>query len=274
MRRPNRVSMAMAILAPLAIPGVARAALTYYIDGNTDYTTDHGCGTNIAVSDDTQGMATALAFDGWTGSRYLDVDAWPSDFTEACSSSYGSGQDYLYGDGAMVSIFSGHANAGLLAFAYPHNSACQVELGPNARLGSMSGASAGYAFYYGCCTLQLDSLVNEANWEWTNQAFGFIDTEEDGDSDLSDFFADTYYQSNTGAWLDTLEDRPGWFTGNNSPIVVSYGPTSAAATTIQSSAALKQHTYLSPRGSGPSCGAGQPLFYYVYSYINNNNGCS
>jgi hypothetical protein len=124
---------------------VAQAApYTFYIDGNTNYGTDHGCGTNNNLSDDTASLASQLIADGsWSGSHYTDTNAWPQDFFESCSSTYGAGGlDNIYADASLLSVFSGHANSGFLTFAYPHNGVCDVSVGTNSRLGSMNGGQS------------------------------------------------------------------------------------------------------------------------------------
>jgi hypothetical protein len=274
MRRPRPlISLSIALCAiAFAVQRRAQASYSFYIDQNTSYSTNHGCGTNNDLDDDTASLASQLTTDGWTGSHFVDANAWPADFTEACSSTYGTGDDSYYADSAYLSIFSGHANAGYLAFAYPHNSVCSVDLGANARLGSMAGDTSGVAIFYGCCTLKLSSLTSKANWQWTNQNLGFLDTESDGDDDIKNFFNGTSSSANIYQWTADLEDRPGWFTGDNSPIVVSYGADETSAGYVEDYGDLYYQVYLYTRSGGPSCGQGQPGFWYNYYYIDNNNG--
>jgi hypothetical protein len=266
-----------AVAASMALPMLYSAssmAYTYYIDQNVNYPGNSGCPGNNTLSDDTASFASAMNSDGWTGQHWVDQNAWPQDFYESCSSSYGTGGlDSTYGDGALVSVFSGHANAGYLTYGYANNGQCAVDLHNNARLGSMYGAQSSYAIYYGCCTLKESSLVNEANWEWTNQAFGFIDAEEDGNDQLKDFYNDTSTVINKTSWLNHMESRPGWFQGSNSPMVVSYGYNQTDATYVQNQSWIRNPgVFQAPRGGGPSCGQGQPSFYYIYVFINHNNG--
>jgi hypothetical protein len=247
----------------------------YFIDQQMNYETDHGCGVQDNCDNDTLAAAWALEFRGWVGNQYVDDAAWPQDFMESCPDpKYGAGGlDNLYGDNAKITIFSGHANAGKLSYAYPHNGICDVIFSSNMRLGSMGGAQASHGIFYGCCTMPISSLVAHANRQWLSQAFGFLDDEANDTEMLAEFIYATETQSNVGAWLSEMEDRPAWFTGDNSPIVVSYGATAAAASFMHSYSAIYRNNVMTHRDNGPSCGAGQPRFTYTYTAINHNNGC-
>lgn len=59
-----------------------------------------------------------------------------------------------------------------------------------------------------------------------------------------------------------MEDKPGLFTGDNSPIVVSYGATSAEANDTHNNLKFKR-MILQRRPGGPTCGGGPPGFFFV-----------
>jgi len=284
MKRTHRIPILVGVFAALiAIPaGVANATYSYYIDGNTSYSTNHGCGTNNDLDDDTASLASYLwnNGNGWTGNHWLDTNAWPQDFVEACASTpFGAGGlDSSFADSAFLSVFSGHMNSGQMFYAYPHTESgvamCSVTVGTNSRLGSMAGAQSNMMIYYGCCSLAISGLVNNANVQWNTQAAGFLDDESDGVDDIKNFAAGTVYGSpNITQWTEDLEDRPWWFTGDNSPIVVSYGADQTTAQNVETYAALLHTQALYPRATGPSCQQGQPYFWYNYYYIDHHNVC-
>src|SRR4051794_7537075 len=70
-----------------APPAFAQA--TYYIDESTDFT-GNGC-QNKDLNDVTSSLRGALDATGWSGSRFVNALAWPQDFIESCSSSFGAG---------------------------------------------------------------------------------------------------------------------------------------------------------------------------------------
>ena len=139
------------------------------------------------------------------------------------------------------------------------------------RLGSMNGADSGYGMWLTSCTLNTDSLVAEANHQWLQQQFGYHNSPEIKD-DQPAWFARYVHSgwTNRSAWLDQMEDRPGWFTGDNSPIVVTYGQNEADCNNLAQTLSLGNS--VAPRGGGPSCGQGQPYFWYCGTLLN-NGGC-
>jgi len=85
-----------------------------------------------------------------------------------------------------------------------------------------------------------------------HQQFGFHNSPSIGDDGLASFFNSTASLTNRDAWLQELEDKPGWFTGDNSPVVLIFGASEADADTKNNSAKLKGGTYLTqaPRALG------------------------
>ncbi|HEX9942130.1 MAG TPA: hypothetical protein VGG03_08945 [Thermoanaerobaculia bacterium] len=249
----------------------AGAASTFYIDESLDFS-GNGC-QNADLNDVTSQLCDALRSAGWAGTRWVDANAWPQDFIESCSPLYGAGGlDSIYADAALLSVYAGHGNKGLLQWGYPRDGVCTIDFSKNMRLGAMSGAASGFGIYITSCTLHTSSLVDGGNWQWLRQQFGYHNSPSVHGDGAKNFFNGTGSKSNKNSWLGAMEDRPGWFTGDNSPIVVSYGATASEALAVHNDAALKRQIYTSPRPGGPGCGGGQPLFYYVYTFYDHGDG--
>jgi hypothetical protein len=210
---------------------------------------------------------------GWTGSRYVNGDAWPQDFIESCSGTYGNGGvDNIAADSQNLAVFAGHGNVGLLAFSHKRDNVCSVDFSSDMRLGSMSGATAAVAMYLSCDALQVSSLPNEANWQWVRQQLGWTNTIGIGDDEPAWVFNATSQQcypffgcfaayTNADAWLAVMDE------GGRHPIAVSYATGETSCWYLHDTAKLKDNLFNYPRGSGPSCGAGQPGFYYCYETV-------
>lgn len=281
MRRSRFTGFAVGLTVLGMLIPTARAQ-SFYIDEMTDWT-GNGCQAED-LDECTSKITQRLQDAGWTGHRYVNSNAFPQDIVESCdASSYGpKGKDWQYGDGADLLIIDGHGNTGFLAFAYKRYDTCTVDLGSSgdvtkvgvARLGSMSGASASVAMWLTCCTLKKESLTAHANHQWLRQQLGFHGEALLGDTMPRDFWDENYSKSNKQAWLDSMEDAWGWFTGDNSPIVVSYGSSSDQATDNHNSMSL-YHNVQFPRAGGPACGGRQPRFYYVLTVRDHGSeGCN
>ncbi len=245
----------------------------FFIDETTDF------GNGCAESDlgaITSGMATWLNSHGWSGSRYLNADAWPQDFWEACDAmTYGPGLDSTYGDNSLLSVYAGHGNTGYLFYGFAHDGQCKANLKGNMRLGSMSGSDAGYGMWLTSCTLKVESLPGYANYQWLRQQFGFHNSPQIPSGGPGGFFLmeETFatLRINSVAWRHQMEtDINGDDT--NSPVVVSYGTTAAEADNTRDSASFYTGAYVNDRDNGPTCKSPQPLFYY--NWVRENNGSS
>src|ERR1700690_1013475 len=85
----RRLVVPSLLAACFFLSGGARASQTYYIDEMTNYTNGNAC--DIAnVNTITSSLQSALASDGWGGHRYTESLAWPQDFWESCSTTYGT----------------------------------------------------------------------------------------------------------------------------------------------------------------------------------------
>jgi hypothetical protein len=256
-------------------------AARYFIDESTDFT-GNGC-QNEDLNTITSSLRSRLDANGWTGSRFTNGSAYPQDFVENCSSSFGAGGlDNAFSDGAVLSVYAGHGNVGAVQFGFARNNVCVVDMDGTfdmngsgmMRLGQMSGAQAGFGVWLTSCTLRNGTLPSNANFQWLRQQFGYHNSPSIGDNTPREWYDDIDPKSNKQAWLDAMEDKPGLFTGDNSPMVVSYGSTSANCTSTHNSTMLKRQI-LQPRGGGPSCGGGLPAFFWCATLRDNgtSSGC-
>jgi hypothetical protein len=279
MRRTGIV-LSCTLFGATCLSAPAVRAQSYFIDEGTDWT-GNGCeADNVeAVTAELRGL---LDNAGFSGNRFTNSAAWPQDVMESCSSNYGAnGLDSTYADTADLVVVAGHGNTGYLAFGYKRENKCIVDLGRStnlsrvgeARLGQMAGARASIGMWLTCCTLKKESLAGHANYQWLKQQLGFH-----GESDFNwhqpvEFLQNNQFESNTQSWLDAMEDRPGWFTGSNSAIVVSYGKTSAEANDYHNNLALMRNVVF-PRSGGPACTNGPPSFKYLYTLLDHgSDGC-
>jgi hypothetical protein len=168
-----RVTVGTGVSTALTLLVTGALAASYYIDESTNYE-GHGCSTNDNLNAVTRELKDLLDGAGWTGSRWVNEDAWPQDFVESCSASYGpGGLDEDYADNVTLSVFRGHGSAGFLGFGYPHDSWCGVTMRVHMRLGSMDGRHAAVAVYLSCRTMKVSKLPNGPNYNWLRQQFGF-----------------------------------------------------------------------------------------------------
>jgi hypothetical protein len=260
-------------------PALARAD-RYYIGESTDFS-GNGC-ENDDLNEITASLRTSLDNNGWSGSRYVNVQAWPHDLVESCSSgTFGAGLDSTYGDTRELAVYAGHGNAGILQWGFKRNSMCTVDFASSGnvstrgvmRLGQMSGATTVASMWLTSCTLKRDRLASKANFQWVRQQFGYHNSPSIGDDTPREFYDGVWPATNKESWLDHMEDKPGWFTGDNSPIVVSYGATAEEANRTHDGACLKRQI-LFHRTGGPACGGGPPLFFFVSTLRDNGTDSS
>jgi hypothetical protein len=248
--------------APLAAIGIACLAMatsawsqTYYIDEATNFSgARNTCGfIGGDLNTVTSTLRSALSSNGWSGQRWTNPDAWPQDFYESTIAGLG-GLDNIYGDNAQLTVYAGHGikksvGKPLLAFGAPHNGQCYLDLSPvgeggQALLGEGGGGKAAYAMWVTSCTLNLSYLSKLFDHD-IRQHFGYHNSPSVKDDQPRDFFNATNNKSNTRAWLDEMEDRPGWFTGDNSPIVLTWGADSADCDSVSDTAKLRGRSLLS-----------------------------
>jgi hypothetical protein len=239
----------------------AAAATTYYIDEGTDFT---GNGCEIAdVNTVTASLQTSLSSAGWTGSRYVNASAWPQDFIESCSSSYGSGGiDSSYGDSKALTVYAGPGSPHGIAFGYPHNGVCGVDMSASSRLGEMNGGQAVFGMWLACSVVQSSELGSNMYQRLQQQA-GWQNSIGIGDDEPRDFFNATSTKNNADAWLDQMSS------GGRDAILATFSNNSADCWTIHNNAKLKGDVYNSTMGGGSSCEGGQSLYYYCFEHVAN-----
>lgn len=268
--------LALAVAAILPTLELNAAAHTYYLGESSEYS-GHGCVYNPSLAKlpyDLNALAYSLTAAGWTGYYFAKDSDLPQFFVDWCKQS--DGFDVM-ADSQDLVVEIHHGNIGHFSFGYPSsNGRCSVNLKDDMRLGSMIGATASTAVFGSCCTLNRNYIASTANWQWTRQNIGFHDLASFDNGMFADWFEATEYNSwisNKEAWFTHFEDRPWWFTGDNSPIVISYGTSASDAQNTHNTARLGGGVLVSPRGGGPACGATtQPLFYYRFEYIDHGNG--
>lgn len=285
-RRVRVVDFLFCGLAVAGIGGFAGPAhgFTYLLEESIEA---NGKGCLSGVDEVGQNLGQ-LAYDlqhasNWTGNYWGHNDVWPQDFMDTCQipdATGGSGDSPTDSGDLVVEL--NHGNTGEFTVAYPRAGVCTVKLKDHVRLGSKNGgAHASTAIYVSCCTLNANHITDTANWSWTRQNIGFHDvTSINADmfgsfwGGISSIPGNVWFGGNTKqSWLNNMEDRPNWFTGDNSPIVISYGTSLADAQNTANNANLKAGVLVSPRGGGPACGdTYQPYFYFWYDMIDHGNG--
>ena len=263
--RNKRIAVpGMAVLCLCAAANAAHAANTYYIDQCMNYQTG-GCWGWISTPEETASLQATLQLWGWTGSRYPDASAWAQDFVEQCSSTYGSGGlDGAYADSKGLVVFSGHGSQGELYFAYPHSGDCQFGFDANGRLGSMSGAQAAIGMWLTCRAHE--NFAGFQN-QWLRQSLAFMGDIWLGANDAMNAVVDTKtVGSSPGlptaiAWLQVMDS------GTRHPIAVTMSNSSMAdCWIVAGSAKMGDNVLNTPRGGGPSCNQGQPIYYWCAEY--------
>ncbi len=229
------VQLAVVGIAIFAAVNPAWSQKAYYIDESTDFT-GNGC-ENADLNDVTSSLRGSLVANGWSGQRWTNANAWPQDYYESTMAGL-SGVDSLYGDNFLLTVYAGHGNRALLQFGFMRSNRCLVNLETQARLGLQGGNKAVYAMYVTSCTLNLDSLGRNFNHE-IRQQFGYHNSPPVKDDQPRDFFEATNSKTNARAWIDEMEDRPGWFTGDNSPIALTHGLDSSHCNWVRDTAKLR-----------------------------------
>ena len=253
---------ALSLISAIAIVPCAWSQKTYYIDEATDFS-GNGC-ENADLNDVTSSLHNCLKALGWTGQRWSNVNAWPQDYYESTFPNL-SGLDNVYGDNALFTVYAGHGNRALLQFGFKRQGMCLVDLERQARLGHLGGAKAVYAMYVTSCTLHLGSLSKNFNHE-VRQQFGYHNSPAVGGDQPRDFFEETDDKTNARAWLDAMEDRDGWFTGDNSPLALTFGLDAAHCAWVRDTARL--------RGGSLLFSPPKPWGYYWWiMYDHGDGGC-
>jgi len=232
---------------------------TYWIDESTDFT-GNGC-ANADLNNVTSSLRDRLNSEGWTGTRWSNANAWPEDFIEQ---DFG-GIDHVAGDSKTLSVYAGHGNRALLQFGFQRNGRCTVSLDASSRHGTQGGDEAAYMMYVTSCTINKDSLSRHFD-QAVRQSFGYHNSPSVKDNQPREFYEETDNTDNDIAWREEMEDRPGWFTGDNSPITLTFGTSSSHCSLVKDLARLRANNLLSD--------APAPDAWYCYSMFDNGqSGC-
>ncbi len=250
------VAAGIAALFLLATPSAASGP-RYWIDESTDFT-GNGC-ENANVNNVTSSLKSQLDSDGWGGTRWANVDAWPEDFIER---DFG-GIDQEAGDAETLSVYAGHGWRALIQFGFQRNGRCTDSFPTDTRLGTQGGAEAVYAMWVTSCTINLDSLSLHFD-QAIRQTFGYHNSPSVKGDQPRDFYRETDDLRNERAWVEETEDRPGWFTGDNSPIALTFGLDSSHCGWVRDTARLRARTLLYD--------APEPDAWYCYLIFNNGGG--
>ena len=163
-----------------------------------------------------------------------------------------------------MSVHAGHGNVGLLAWGFPSNGTCVVSIPGQTRLGTGWGNASAYAMYLDSCVMRLDMMVSAVGDQQVYQQFGYHNSPAIFDGQPGDFFDDTGTLRNDQAWIDRMDDKPGLFFGWNSPVALTFGPTSSQCAAFQLNAKLKAGVLV---GTSP-----EPWGYWCAIW-RDNGGC-
>ncbi|MGI9305354.1 MAG: DUF6345 domain-containing protein [Gammaproteobacteria bacterium] len=249
------------VLLALA-PHGALAQPTYWIDESTDFT-GNGC-QNTDLNTVTASLQNDLDADAWTGTRWTNANAWPQDFYEQTFPGL-AGIDHVAGDSRTLSVYAGHGNRARLQFGFPRNSQCLVTIDQQSRFGTLAGDEAAYMMYVTSCTINTGAISRHFDQQ-VRQSFGYHNSPIVKDNQPRDFFRATWYLRNSRAWIEEMEDRPGWFTGDNSPITLTFGLNQSDCHSVQNTARLRAGALIfdAPEPHGWWCSV---------MFDNGQNGC-
>jgi hypothetical protein len=254
----SRHSFAIMIITLASFPiGVTREAKAYtlfddnprmYPSGNCyPYLPDHG--------DRWSNVRSTLKGMGWGISYYWYTLAFASDFID---STLGGG-DIWNADKANVAIFDGHGNVNALSYAYQDwNNLCDAGYwgntsDSNIQMGMNGGAEAALMILESRCYMMKGSTISIATFGGIQElGFGSLSVSDTGM--VNDFFGHTNSGTNWYYWLHDMEDKPGWWTGDNTTVVVTRGWDMSDVTNNRTNCKFKGQTCLNnpPYGNGPS----------------------
>lgn len=187
---------------------------TFYIGESTDFT-GNGC-ENTDLNTVTRTLASELRNQSWTGSRFVNAGTFPDDFDD-------TGLTWSeFADRSTLAVYAGHGNIGSLQWGFMRNGLCNRTFQSDTRLGHLTDGQAQFGMYLTSCTLDNDANQFYNFQDRVLQKFGYHNSPTIADNQPRDFFKATRGRSNRNAWLDEMNDRPGWFNDDNSPRIVSF----------------------------------------------------
>jgi hypothetical protein len=137
-------------------------------------------------------------------------------------------------DLADVAVFTGHGNTARIFLGVPdtYTSETLCYAGANSGLtssniwlGAGSGGHLASTVMIACCYMNIKkrSLWTDSHFE--KQLMGFGSKSSLEGSMVTRYWNGTGGSSNVDSWLNNMEDRPGWYTGDNTTVVLSRGHT-------------------------------------------------
>jgi hypothetical protein len=227
----NRQSICLttvaAIVLGLIVSPRRSEAQGYFITEAPGNYSSGGCGGDN-VPDYTAPIRSGLAGLGWWGPFYQYGDAWPQDYIDPAD----------FADTADISVFLGHGNTGRIAFSVRHNDVCcagacsgnvSCSWGDlscsNIRMSSGDNALVSSAVFMACCYLNTNYKPLLLDHHYEQQLMGFGGIASLDASMVYNYWNGTGPSSNVDSWLNNMEDRPNWFTGDNTTVVMSRGHT-------------------------------------------------
>lgn len=195
---------------------------------------------------------------------YYNQNAWASDFVDC---NYSSGEDCYYTDTNNVAIYDGHGNTRTLWFSCYHNGYCGVNGASYTELGRYTSATTALFISTACCYMHLSVPDNFTDHGGLNQQLGF-----GGEASMDTGMMDNYYNASNGTnwygWISEMEDKPGWFTGDNTTVAFTRGSTPTDVTNNRNVCGLKRGTCNSRIGY--TVGS-----YWQYDYYDHGaSGCN
>jgi hypothetical protein len=223
------LASATATVLLLALPAVA-AGPRYWIDESTDFT-GNGC-ENADLNNVTSSLKSRLDADGWGGTRWSNANAWPEDFIEQNL----GGIDHVAGDDETLSVYAGHGWRALIQFGFQRGGRCTVSFPPPPGSGTQGGDDAAYAMWVTSVTVHLDFVVDALRPGDPPDLRYQPPSVKDDQPRISR--ADR--RPAQRARVDRGDGGPtGWFTGDNSPIALTFGVGSTHCGWVRNTARLR-----------------------------------
>jgi hypothetical protein len=255
----SRHSFAILFITLVALPiGLTQKAKAYTLwDDNPRAYSSGNCSTGLSDNGDRwyNVRQTLSGSMGWGWAWLTANHAKASDFIELNL----GGQDAYAADMTNVAVFDGHGNVNDLAFAYQDsNGYCDAGYwgntsDSNIQMGMNGGGKAALMILETCCYMMKGSTISIATFGGIQElGFGSLASSDTGMVD--DFFGHTNSGTNWYYWLRDMEDKPGWWTGDNTTVVVTRGWDMSDVTNNRTNCKFKGQTCLNnpPYGNGPS----------------------
>ena len=210
-RRSQTITSIAMLLGILAFANRAEAACYLLTEQPGNYQSG-GCSPNTDVPDYSYPIRNGLAGLGWSNTFLTGANAWPQDFVDPGD----------YADQFDVTVFLGHGNTGRLYFSTPQNGLCSTGAS-SMQMGAGTGAKVSSAVFMACCFMEISHQDLLVNHQFEKQLMGFGGVSSLDAGMVNNYWDGTGSSSNVDSWLNNMEDKPGWFTGDNTTTVLSRG---------------------------------------------------